>query len=88
MSSKESWRTVPLAHAVMQCLEMRDGIVLDSDLKGLLEKMQVDWTSKELNGTLLHLEISGLIHVKEIKKGTRKIMKIEPDQSFLAVGED
>jgi hypothetical protein len=72
----------------MQCLEMRDGIVLDSDLKGLLEKMQVDWNSKELNGTLLHLEISGLIHVKEIKKGTRKIMKIEADQSFLAVGED
>ncbi len=88
MSSKDIWRTTPLAHAIMQCLEMRDGIVLDSDLKGLLEKMQINWNQKELITTLLHLEISGLIHVKQIKKGTMKIMKIEPDQTFLAVGED
>lgn len=88
MTSKESWRTIPLSHAIMQCLEMRDGIVLDSDLKSLLEKLQVDWNHRDLNSTLLHLEISGLIHVKEIKKGTKKIMRIEPNQSFLAVGED
>lgn len=88
MASREIWRTTPLSHAVMQCLEMRDGIVLDSDLKSLLEKMQVEWSHQELNSTLMHLEISGLIHVKEIKKGTIKIMKIEANQSFLAVGED
>ncbi len=88
MVGNNIWRTTPLAHAIMQCLEMRDGIALDSDLRGLLENMQVEWTLKDLNNTLLHLEISGLIHVMRIKKGTMRIMKIEEDQSFLAVEED
>ncbi|MFX0091815.1 MAG: hypothetical protein ACFFBD_08645 [Candidatus Hodarchaeota archaeon] len=85
----ERWRVLPLEVAIITILEHQGDLLLDKDLMRFLskEKELGDIGENEVNNALMNLEIEGLVHVQEIKKGVRRIVKIK-DQDFLAVGED
>ena len=87
--SNSNWKTMPVGLLILQILERRDGIILDSELLQMLE-MELGYrpSSTELTKELINLEINGKIHVTNFKKNQRKITFLKKDQSFLAIGED
>ena len=84
----EYWKTIPIAHLIVQILERRDGLILDNELLSLMEQDTQRPSLQEFNRELMNLEIRGIIQVKNIKKNQRRISFIKEDQSFLAIGED
>ena len=87
--SNSNWKTMPVGLLILQILERRDGIILDSELLQMLE-MELGYrpSSTELTKELINLEINGKIHVSNFKKNQRKITFLKKEQSFLAIGED
>lgn len=85
---KKLWRSTPLHIVVLDLLESRKGVMLDNDLRGLLEKRGNAVSESEINNALLQLEIKGEISVANIKKTQRKIELITEGQDYLPVGED
>lgn len=86
--SKHLWRSKPLHIVILDLLESRRGVMLDSDLSRLLEKKGSEVSESEINNTLMQLEIKGQISVSKIKKNQKKIELIKEGQDYLPVGED
>ena len=78
----------PLHIVILDLLESRRGVMLDSDLSRLLEKKGSEVSESEINNTLMQLEIKGKISVSKIKKNQKKIELIKEGQDYLPVGED
>ncbi len=81
---------LPLRSAVIEILQNKDGLMLDSDLTVALKSKYGDFifSNSEINKALLALETQGLIHVQNITKNKRRIMKIESDDVYMGVEED
>ena len=86
--SKNLWRSTPLQIVVLDLLEKRKGVMLDTDLSRLLEKKGNAVSENEINNALMQLEIKGQIIVTNIKKRQKKIELIREGQDYLPVGED
>ena len=86
--TKHIWRSTPLHIVILDLLESRKGVMLDNDLRRLLEKKGNAISESEINNTLMHLEIKGEISVTNIKKNQKKIDLIREGQDYLPVGED
>ena len=85
----EYWETVPLCLLILQSLEKRDGLILESDLLSMIEQeLGYRPGSKEFNRQLMNLEIYGKIHVASIKKNQRQIKLVSQEHNYLAIGED
>lgn len=85
---KNLWRSTPLYLIVLDLLESRKGVMLDTDLQRLLVKKSNDVSESEINNTLMQLEIKGQILVTNIKKNQKKVELIREGQDYLPVGED
>ncbi|MFQ6125517.1 MAG: hypothetical protein ACE5R6_13090 [Candidatus Heimdallarchaeota archaeon] len=85
---KNLWRSTPLHLIVLDLLESRKGVMLDTDLQRLLVKKSNNVSESEINNTLMQLEIKGQIIVTNIKKNQKKIERIREGQDYLPVGED
>ena len=85
---KNLWRSTPLHIIVLDLLESRKGVMLDTDLQRLLVKKSNDVSESEINNTLMQLEIKGQILVTNIKKNQKKVELIKEGQDYLPVGED
>ncbi len=85
---KNLWRNTPLHIIVLDLLESRKGVMLDTDLQRLLVKKCNDVSESEINNTLMQLEIQGQIIVTNIKKNQKKVELIREGQDYLPVGED
>ncbi len=85
---KNLWRSTPLHLIVLELLESRKGVMLDTDLQRLLIKKSNDVSESEINNTLMQLEIKGQIIVTNIKKNQKKVELIREGQDYLPVGED
>lgn len=85
---KNLWRSTPLHLIVLELLESRKGVMLDTDLQRLLVKKSNDVSESEINNTLMQLEIKGQIVVTNIKKNQKKVELIREGQDYLPVGED
>ncbi|MFQ5818531.1 MAG: hypothetical protein ACE5I5_00860 [Candidatus Heimdallarchaeota archaeon] len=85
---KNLWRSTPLHLIVLDLLESRKGVMLDTDLQRLLVKKSNDVSESEINNTLMQLEIKGQILVTNIKKNQKKVELIREGQDYLPVGED
>lgn len=83
------WEAVPLNLLILQIIEKRDGLILETDLISLLEQ-EIGYRPgpREFNRVLMNLEIHGKVAVVNIKKNQRQIKKIREKQSYLAIGED
>ena len=86
--SKKLWRSKPLHIVILDLLESRRGVMLDTDLSRLLEKNENAVSESEINNSLMQLEIKGAISVSNIKKNQKKIELIKEGQDYLPVGED
>ena len=86
--SKKLWRSKPLHIVILDLLESRRGVMLDTVLSRLLEKNENAVSESEINNSLMQLEIKGAISVSNIKKNQKKIELIKEGQDYLPVGED
>ena len=83
------WRIVPLRLTIMKILEKRNGLILENELRMMLEKEVGPITDENLNRELMNLEINAKIIVSRIKKSERKISVLnKKEHSFLTIGED
>ena len=85
----EYWESIPLNLLILQILEKRDGLILESDLLSLIDQELGNRPSlRQLNRVLMNLEVHGKITVVNIKKTQRQIKLIREKQTYLAIGED
>jgi hypothetical protein len=83
------WNALPMTNLVMSIIQKRHGVILDDELiRALKKELGAEPSEAELNGTLLQLEINGLVHVSQITKTKRRIEIITEGTEFLAVDED
>ena len=83
------WDTVPLELLVIEALNKRDGIILENELLSLIEQETGDTPdTRELNKTLMNLEVNGKINVVPIRKSQRQIKLLSEGKNYLAIGED
>ena len=85
----EYWESVPLNLVILQIIEKRDGLILESDLLSLVDQ-EIGFRPghREFNRVLMNLEIHGKITVVNIKKNQRQIKLVREKQTYLAIGED
>ncbi|MFW9929031.1 MAG: hypothetical protein ACFFD1_06545 [Candidatus Thorarchaeota archaeon] len=85
----EYWESIPLNLLILQILERRDGLILETDLLSLMDQeLGYRPSPREFNRVLMNLEIHGKITVVNIKKTQRQIKLVRENQNYLAIGED
>ncbi|OLS19890.1 MAG: hypothetical protein HeimC3_43290 [Candidatus Heimdallarchaeota archaeon LC_3] len=85
----EHWESVPLNLIVLQIINKRDGLIMESDLLSLIDQeLGFRPGSREFNRVLMNLEIQGKVTVVKIKKNQRQIKLVREKQNYLAIGED
>jgi Fe2+ or Zn2+ uptake regulation protein len=67
------WPVLPLHTCVVEILLKKGGALTDSELYQALRKAYGDLSLRELNKTLLSLEIDGIIYVFRLTKNMRRV---------------
>jgi Fe2+ or Zn2+ uptake regulation protein len=67
------WSALPLHTHIIEVLLKKGGALTDTELYQALRKSYGDLSLRELNKTLICLEIEGLIHVFRLTKNTRRV---------------
>lgn len=81
---------LPLRSAIVEILRDKDGVMLDSDLMIALKARYGDksFSEHEINKNLLTLETQGIIHVAQITKNKRRILRVTENDAYMGVEED
>ena len=69
----EYWPVLPLHTCVVEILLKKGGASTDTELYQALRKTYGDLSLRELNKTLMRLEIDGVIHVFRLTKNMRRV---------------
>ena len=67
------WPVLPLHTCVVEILLKKGGALTDTELYQALQKSYGDLSFRELNKTLMCLEIEGMIHVFRLTKNMRRV---------------
>jgi len=67
------WPVLPLHTCIVEILLKKRGALTDTELYQALRKSYGDLSFRELNKTLLSLEIEGIIHVFRLTKNIRRV---------------
>jgi len=67
------WPPLPLYTSIVETLIKKGGILTDTELFQSLQKSYEDLNFRELNKTLMRLELKGLIHVFKLTKKKRRV---------------
>ena len=67
------WSALPLHTCIVEILLKKGGTLTDTELYQALRKSYGDLSLRELNNTLLSLEIDGIIHVFRLTKNRRRV---------------
>jgi Fe2+ or Zn2+ uptake regulation protein len=67
------WPALPLHTCIVEILLKREGVLTDTELYRDLRTSYGDLSLKEMNKTLICLEIEGIIHVSRLTKNKRRI---------------
>ena len=65
--------TQPLHTTIIELLQKKRGATIDVELYDALKKKNKDLSFRQLNKTLMKLEIEGIIHVASLTKNKRHI---------------
>ncbi len=68
-----SWNLTPLKNEIIVTLVRHQGELLDTDLLRNLRKSRPELSKRELDRTLMQLEVKSVIYVERIKKTQNKI---------------
>ena len=71
------WPVLPLHTCVVEILLKKGGALTDTELYQALRKSYGDLSLRELNKTLMRLEIEGIIHVFRLTKNIRRVELIK-----------
>ena len=78
----KTWNSHPLYSAVVELLETKNSLS-DIELYNFLKESYEDISFRELNKTLMKLEIQGKIHVSTLTKGKRRVELINEKETDL-----
>jgi Fe2+ or Zn2+ uptake regulation protein len=67
------WPVLPLHTCIVEILLTKGGALIDTELYQALRKAYGDLSLRELNKTLMSLEIEGIIHVFILTKNIRRV---------------
>ena len=67
------WPVLPLHTCVVEILLKKGGALTDTELYQALRKTYGDLSLRELNKTLMRLEIDGIIYVFRVTKNIRRV---------------
>lgn len=67
------WSVLPLHTCIVEILLKKGGALTDTELYQALRKSYGDLSFRELNKTLMGLEIEGMIHVFRLTKNIRRV---------------
>jgi len=67
------WSVLPLHTCIVEILLKKGGALTDTELYAALRKSYGDLSFRELNKTLMCLEIEGIIHVFRLTKNIRRV---------------
>ncbi len=67
------WDVQPLHTALVEALVKRSGNSTDTELLGDLKKSYGEVSLRELNKTLMRLEVDGVIHVSSLTKNMKRV---------------
>jgi len=70
---QELWTIQPLHTTVVEILYKKGGALTDIELYSALEKEYGKLSYRELNKTLMSLEIKGIIHVSHLTKNKNRV---------------
>lgn len=70
--SAKTWNPLPLYTTIAEILE-RKGPLTDIELYDLLKQTHEDVGFRNLNKTLMRMEIGGKIHVSSLTRGKRRV---------------
>ena len=70
--SRTTWRPQSLYVTIIEFLEKK-GALTDSELYNLLKENYEDLSFKELNQTLMRMEVEGKIYVSSFTRGKKRI---------------
>lgn len=69
----ELWTTQPLHTTLVEILCKKGGALTDAELYKALEKSYGELSQRELNKTLMRLEVHGIIHVSHLTKNKKRV---------------
>ena len=78
--STNTWKQYPLYTVILETLE-RKGPLTDIELYDLLKEKHKDLGIRNINQTLIKMEIEGKICVSTLTKGKRQIEKVDQGRS-------
>lgn len=67
------WSVLPLHTRIIEIQQKKRGTLTDSELYQALSKSYGDLSFRELNKTLMKLELHGIIHVFRLTKNKRRV---------------
>ena len=67
------WDVQPLHTVLVEALVKRGGNSTDTELLGDLKKSYGEISLRELNKTLMRLEVDGVIHVSSLTKNMKRV---------------
>ncbi|MEE8322650.1 MAG: ArsR family transcriptional regulator [Candidatus Bathyarchaeia archaeon] len=67
------WAVQPLHTSIVEVLLKKRGSSTDTDLLNSLKKSYGELSLRELNKTLMRLEIDGIIHVSTLTKNKKRV---------------
>ncbi len=67
------WPVIPLHTRIVEILLSKRGVITDNELYQALQKSYGDLSLRELNKTLMQLEVDGIIHVFRLTKNKRSV---------------
>jgi DNA-binding HxlR family transcriptional regulator len=67
------WAVQPLHTSIVEVLLKKRGSSTDTDLLSSLKKSYGELSLRELNKTLMRLEIDGIIHVSTLTKNKKRV---------------
>ncbi len=68
-----NWNLTPLKNEIIVTLVRHQGELLDTDLLRNLRKSRPELSQRELDRTLMQLEVRGVVYVERIKKTQNKV---------------
>lgn len=67
------WSPLPLYLQIVEMLSKKDGALTDDELYQGLQRAYGELSQRELNKTLMWLELEGTIHVTNLTKKRRRV---------------
>jgi Fe2+ or Zn2+ uptake regulation protein len=67
------WDVQPLHTSLVEILLKRGGSLTDTELLRALKKSYGELSLRELNKTLMRLEVDGIIHVSTLTKNKKRV---------------